>query len=142
MAQRFSSLTSNRPTCRVLIADDVRSVREDLRLLLQLTGQVQVIGEAANGLEAIRLAEQLRPDVVLLDLEMPELDGCAAAREIKARELAARIVMLSIHLSPAEVRRAEQAGADAFVPKGTRLETLLAAILGPQRTTRPIEEDL
>lgn len=115
----------------VLIADDVAEVRRELRLLLSLAGPMRVVGEAASGTEAVALAESLRPDVVLLDLEMPGLDGFEACRRIKERRLAGAVVVLSIHADAESVRAARTAGSDEFVAKGSSLEALLAAILRP-----------
>ncbi len=114
---------------RVLIVDDVPEVRQDLHLLLQLTGAVQVIGEASNGAEAITQAEALRPDAVLMDLEMPVMDGFQAAREIKQRWPGCSVIALTIHDGETERQRAVYAGIDAFVVKGTPVQVLLQALL-------------
>jgi DNA-binding NarL/FixJ family response regulator len=114
---------------RLLIVDDKRHVRQELGRLLQITGEVEVVGEAADGEEAIQQAEALHPDVVLMDLEMPVLDGWEAIRQIKERQLAPRVVVLSIHVDQESAQRAIQAGADAIVPKGVDFGTLLDAIL-------------
>ncbi len=113
---------------RVLIVDDIPQVRHELHTLLHLSGCVQVIGEAANGVEAVRLAKQLEPDVVLLDLEMPVLDGYGAALQIKAQLPLCRIIALSIHEDSASRQKAQQAGVDVFIPKGTGSRELLDAI--------------
>ena len=123
-----SPSSSNRRRPRVLIVDDMPQVRQELRLLLSLTGDLEVVGEAANGAEAIERAEALRPDVVVMDLEMPVMDGYAAARQIKTRWPACRIIALTVHDGEAERRRAAQAGVDAFIVKGVPVETLLQAI--------------
>jgi DNA-binding NarL/FixJ family response regulator len=116
------------PQVRVLIVDDVAYVRRDLRTLLTLSEETQVVGEAADGREAVRQAELLHPDVVLMDLEMPVLDGYAAAREIKAIRPASRVIALSIHGDEDSRAQASQAGVDAFVEKGASLATLLCVI--------------
>jgi len=82
---------------RVLIVDDVERVRQDLRTFLTLTGNIEIIGEASNGLEAIQLVGTLCPQVVLMDLEMPIMDGYEAARQIKAIKPACRVIALTIH---------------------------------------------
>ncbi len=112
----------------VLIADDVAQVREDLRSVLTLAGGIEVVGEASNGQEAVELAESLRPDVVLMDLEMPGLGGCAATRRIKARRPDARVVALTVHGDEVTRTEAFQAGVDAFVVKGAALGNLVKAI--------------
>ncbi len=113
---------------RVLIVDDVPEVQQDLHLLLQLTGEVQVVGEASNGVEAISQSAALRPDVVLMDLEMPVQDGFQAAREIKSRWPDCRVIALTIHDGEAERQKALQAGMADIVVKGAPLEVLLRAI--------------
>ena len=115
-------------TIRVLIVDDVERVREDLRTFLTLNGAVEIVGEASNGLEALRLVEARCPQVVLMDLEMPIVDGYEAMRQIKALQPACRVVALTIHSGQAEQHRAFEAGADDFIVKGAPLESLLEAI--------------
>jgi DNA-binding NarL/FixJ family response regulator len=116
------------PTIRVLIVDDVDQVRQDLRTLLTLAGNIEIVGEAANGLEAVRMAEALQPETVLMDLEMPVMDGYAAARRIRAACPACRVVALTIHAGEAERQQALQAGMADVVVKGAPLEVLLRAI--------------
>ena len=90
---------------------------------------VEVVGEAQNGFEAIRQVQVLNPDVILMDLEMPIMDGYEATRRIKVNPLAPRIIILSVHSSLEDQQRAREAGADYFVVKGTGYEILLNAIL-------------
>ena len=115
-------------TIRVLIVDDVERVRQDLRTFLTLSGDIEVVGEAINGLEAIRLMEALCPQVILMDLEMPIMNGYEAARQIKALQPSCRVIALTIHGGEAERRQALQAGADNFIVKGAPLEVLLKSI--------------
>jgi DNA-binding NarL/FixJ family response regulator len=82
---------------RILIVDDNAEVRQELRTLLPLAGDLEVLGEAADGAEAIRLADALQPHVILLDLQMPVLDGYETARRIKDRWPACRVVALTVH---------------------------------------------
>lgn len=117
------------PPMRTLIVDDTPQVLQDLRQLLELTGMVEIVAQARNGLEAICLAEEFQPEVVIMDLEMPGLDGYAATRQIKAQHPTTRVIILSVHADPDERRRAREAGADNFVVKGARYETLMNAIL-------------
>lgn len=114
---------------RVMIVDDTPQVLRDLRQLLELSGVVEVAGEARNGLEAVHLAANISPDVVVMDLEMPGMDGYEAVRQIKACQLVRRVVILSVHAGREEMDRARTAGADSFVTKGARYEILLNAIL-------------
>ena len=118
----------------LLIVDDIPQVRQELRQLLPLAGPIRIVGEAADGLEAVAEAERLRPDVVLLDLEMPGQGGLEACRLIKERLLAGAVVILSIYAGPENVRAARAAGADSLVVKGSSLGELMAAILRPGKT--------
>jgi len=120
---------SGNPLIRVLIVDDMPQVRKELRLLLRLTNGLEVVGEARNGQEAIQQAEILIPDVVIMDLEMPILDGLQATHQIKRRKLAKRVVILSVHSKPEDISRAKQAGADGFIQKGNSYSTLIDAII-------------
>jgi DNA-binding NarL/FixJ family response regulator len=113
---------------RVLIVDDVEQVRLDLRTLLTLTGEVEVVGEAANGMEAVGLTEALKPDAVLMDLEMPVLDGYEATHEIKMRFPPCRVIALTVHDYEPARTKAQQSGVDAFLVKGAPLESILQTI--------------
>ena len=113
---------------RVLIVDDSPQVRQELCTLLPLAGDIEIVGEAADGLEAIRHAEALRPQVVLIDLEMPVLDGYEATRQIKAADPACRVVALTAHSYEQARHKAMQAGVDVFLVKGVSVETLVQAI--------------
>ena len=113
---------------RVLIVDDMKRVREDLCTFLTLTGNIRIVGEAGNGMEAVRLVKALNPQVVLMDLEMPVMDGYEAAGRIKALHPSCRIIALTIHGGEAEQERALQAGADEFIVKGAPLKSLVEAI--------------
>jgi DNA-binding NarL/FixJ family response regulator len=113
---------------RVLIVDDVERVRRDLRTFLTLTGSIEIVGEARDGLEAIRLAETLCPQVILMDLEMPILDGYEATRQIKENHPSCRVIALTIHAGEGAQSKAFQAGADDFIYKGAPLEMLLQTI--------------
>jgi DNA-binding NarL/FixJ family response regulator len=130
---------------RVLIVDDLPQVRQELANVLRLAsrnvgGRIELVGEAQNGSEAIEQSRRLHPDVVLMDLEMPILDGFEATRRIKLHRPAPRVVILSIHDGPEERERARAAGADDFVAKGVGVEVLLSAIL--PKGGAPISIDL
>jgi NarL family two-component system response regulator LiaR len=120
--------SADKKSIEVLIVDDMVQVRQELRQLLQLTEGLVVVGEAGDGRESILQAERLHPDVVIMDLEMPILDGLQATTQIKQRKLAKRVVMLSVHSEPVDVERAMQAGADAFIQKGSPYKTLIESI--------------
>jgi DNA-binding NarL/FixJ family response regulator len=113
---------------RILIVDDIPQVREDLHTLLTLAGDIEVVGEAINGLDGVRQASAIRPEVVLMDLEMPVLDGYEATRQIKTLDPACRIVALTVHDDEEARQKASQAGVDDFIVKGAPLETLVNAI--------------
>lgn len=113
---------------RVLVVDDMERVRQDLCTFLALTGNIEIIGEAGNGLEAIQLVDALSPQVVLMDLEMPIMDGFEATRQIKARRPCPRVIALSIHAGEEEQQKAFGAGIDEFIAKGAPLGTLLDVI--------------
>ncbi|MBI5933536.1 MAG: response regulator transcription factor [Chloroflexi bacterium] len=116
-------------TLKLLLADDVDEVRRDLHTLLSLSDEIEIIGEAANGLEAVRLAESLRPDAILMDLEMPLMDGYEATRRIKASFPACRVVALTVHDYESARTKAILAGVDAFLVKGAPVETIVQTIL-------------
>ncbi len=113
---------------RILIADDIADVRHDLRLLLEISGDMEVVAETADGQEAVDESAVLQPDVVIMDLAMPGLDGYQAASRIKSQLAGSRVVALTVHQDPASRQKALAAGFDAFVVKGAPLMELLGAI--------------
>ena len=113
---------------RVLIVDDNANVRRELRTVLALAREVEVVGEAEDGREAIRQAEALRPDVVVMDLEMPVMDGYEATRHIKTHSPGCRVIALTIHGDKATRQQANQAGVDAYIVKGAPMDSLIQAI--------------
>lgn len=115
-------------TKRVLIVDDVPQVRRELRTLLPLLDAIDIVGEAENGQEALELATTLQPDVIIMDVEMPIMDGLAATRIIKQARPAAYIIILSIHSDETVRARAQLAGVDDFVEKGAPLSSLIQAM--------------
>lgn len=115
-------------TTRVLIADDSLRTRNGLRALLITWPEVDVIGEAANGREALELVAQHQPDVVVIDVRMPAIDGLVATHVMKKQWPDVRVVVLTMY--DARRAEAETAGADAFLVKGCSPERLLDAILG------------
>jgi DNA-binding NarL/FixJ family response regulator len=112
----------------VLIVDDHALVRDGLRMLLQSADDIQVVGEAENGQLAVREAIRLRPDVVLLDLAMPVLNGIEAARQIAHEVPSARVLILSSYNDGHRLRLAVEAGVSGYMMKETGSDNLLAAI--------------
>ncbi len=117
-------------TIRVLLVDDSAQVRRDLGSMLALWEGFDVTGQAANGQEAVALEAALSPDVVLMDLAMPVMDGFEATRRIKARRPGCRVVALTVYASDEDRRKAALAGMDAFVVKGAPVSDLLEALRG------------
>jgi len=119
---------------RVMLVDDVPPVCQGLATMLRLATKnnnrkIEVVGEAQNGDEAIKQAQLLRPDVILIDLEMPILDGYKTTQFIKSQEPSVFIIILTIHGDSLARQRASQAGADFFIEKSAPLEELLQTIL-------------
>jgi DNA-binding NarL/FixJ family response regulator len=113
---------------RVLIADDHRVVREGLRLVLTLDPEFNVVGEAMNGEEAVRLVHELRPDIVLMDLQMPGMDGIAATAAIKAAQPEVEVLVLTSVLQDTAVVGAVRAGATGYLHKDTDGDELRRAV--------------
>ncbi|MCC7360119.1 MAG: response regulator transcription factor [Anaerolineales bacterium] len=113
---------------RLLIVDDVAAVREALRLLLSEEPGIEVVGEAADGAEALARAAALQPDLVLLDLEMPRLGGLAAIPRLRAQPHPPQIVAMSMYGADEARALALAAGASTFVEKGATLQEVVAAL--------------
>ncbi|MEV4178256.1 response regulator transcription factor [Nonomuraea sp. NPDC049709] len=113
---------------RVLVADDQALVRAGVRMLLQATGDMEVVGEAEDGAEAVRLAERHLPDVVLMDLRMPRVDGLEAIRRVLAARPGARIVVLTTFAEDGNVYAALRAGAVGFLVKDDEPERMVDAV--------------
>jgi DNA-binding NarL/FixJ family response regulator len=113
---------------RVLLVDDQPVVRRGLRVLFRLEPDLQVVGEASTGTEALALAQTLTPDVVLMDIEMPEMDGIEATAALRRVVPQSAVVILSIHDDAQTRERAQAAGAVAFVEKRGATDALLSAM--------------
>lgn len=112
---------------RVLIVDDHALLRDSIGVALDLAGH-EVVGEAGDGYEAIRLAEEIRPDVVLMDVSLPGLDGIEATRRLCDRGSDARVIILTMHGDPALVARAVRAGASAYLTKSFSMPEVVEAV--------------
>lgn len=113
---------------RLVLVDDQAAVRQGLRMRLLLEPDMAVVGEASNGKEALALVQQLYPDVVLMDIEMPDMDGITTTAVLRTIVPQSMVVMLSIHDNGIMRARAQTAGARAFVEKQGSMEALLTAI--------------
>lgn len=131
----YSRPTLPNPPLRLLIVDDQPTVRKGLAAFLAFSTHIQIIGEAENGNQALSLARAQLPDVVVMDLEMPLLDGIEATRRIRELGLPIHVIVLSAH--PELYERALEAGADAFMAKGEPLEHLV--LLLEQWLPQPIQ---
>lgn len=112
---------------RVLLVDDHPVVREGLRSMLE-GASIAVVGEAGTGADAVRMVTSLDPDVVLLDLQLPDLDGAAVVRQLAAQGARARVLMLSMHDDPTRAKQCVDAGAAGYLLKGVGRADLLAAL--------------
>ncbi len=113
---------------KVMIADDHAILRQALRLLLEARDEVEVVGEATNGREAIDLAERSRPDVILMDMAMPGLNGIEATRQIRKRVTRSRVLMLTAYVEDDQILEALRAGASGYIVKRSDISELLLAI--------------
>jgi two-component system response regulator NreC len=121
-------MSRNSSTVRILIADDHTLVRQGIRLLLETQPDLQVIGEASDGAQVVQLALELHPDVVIMDLAMPNMDGLAATREIKRVLPATQILALTMHEGDDYFFKILAAGAAGYVLKRAAANDLLAAV--------------
>ena len=113
---------------KVLLVDDRPSIRQGLQMRFALESDLMVVGEAGDGEAALALTQQLHPDIVVMDVEMPSMDGIQATQKVRATAPASAVVVLSIHEDPATRARCRAAGAAAFVTKQQSPETLLSVI--------------
>jgi len=119
---------AGKTTVRLLLVDDRPAVRTGLRIWLALEPDLEVVGEASDGSEAISLTQALCPDVVLMDVEMPGMDGISATATLRSVAPQSAVVILTLHDDAATRARAQEAGAAAFVAKHQMEETLLVEI--------------
>jgi DNA-binding NarL/FixJ family response regulator len=123
-------------TIHVLLADDHAMMRDGLKALLSANPEISIVAEVGNGRDAVRRAQELKPDVVVMDIAMPELNGIEAARLVRDKSPATRIVILSMHSSSEHVFRAFEAGATGYLLKesaGAELDAAVRAVHGGRR---------
>ncbi|TET34466.1 MAG: response regulator transcription factor [Planctomycetota bacterium] len=113
---------------RVLLADDHTIVRAGLRNLLERQSGVEVVGEAGNGREAVKLSRELSPDIIVMDISMPELNGIEATRQIMSATPSAKVLVLSVHSDKRFVANALAAGASGYLLKNCAIDELMLAI--------------
>ncbi len=113
---------------RILITEDHTIIRAGLRMLITTVSDYEVVGEASDGLEAIRAVNELQPDLVLMDLSMPRMNGLEAIREIKSQNPGVKILVLTVHKTEEHVLEAFRAGADGYVLKYATKDELLLAL--------------
>lgn len=123
-----ADLLSKDSKVRVLIVDDNPILREGLKSVLSQSSNFDIVGEAANGLEAIDSVEKFHPDLVLMDLSMPELDGIGATKEIKKKWPETKILIFTMYNSPEYLTASENAGADGYVTKDSSQAEFIQSI--------------
>jgi DNA-binding NarL/FixJ family response regulator len=118
---------------RVILADDHPVVRTGIRTLLQQASDIQVVAETGSGVEVFRLVEQLMPDVLLLDMELPDMSGVEVAVQLKERNLPVRVLVLSAHDDEAYIRNLLQQGAAGYLTKEEAPDSIVDAVRGVAR---------
>ncbi|MCJ7626300.1 MAG: response regulator [Anaerolineaceae bacterium] len=113
---------------RVLIVDDIAETRENIRRSLQFDSEIEVAGTARSGNEAIQLSKELKPDVIIMDINMPDMDGISATEEIRKANPFVQVIILSVQSDPSYMRRAMLVGARDFLSKPPSIDELIAAI--------------
>src|ERR1700683_2978259 len=117
-----------RKQIRILLAEDNASFRRSLRMLIQSEGDIQVVGEAKDGLEAVQFAKALKPDVIVMDIAMPTMNGLLATEKIMAASQAIRVLILSAHPDPEYIQQAMSFGASGYLLKQSSTKFLAQAI--------------
>ncbi len=114
---------------RIILAEDHETIRDGLKLLVNSRSDMEVVGEADNGRTALQLAEEFSPDVVVMDISMPELNGLQATKKLKDKSPQVKVLILTRHSEPGYLQELLQAGASGYVLKQSKSEELIRAIL-------------
>lgn len=133
---------SNKDVVRTLVVDDHELARESLKYMLADAAGIEVIGEAHNGQEALLQCSRLQPDLVLMDVRMPEMDGLTATRELKSKHPKISVLMLTMHDNPDYLLEALKAGASGYVLKDAEEEELVSAVLQVRDGESPMDPKL
>jgi len=131
-----------KPKTRILLVDDHLVVRMGLALMISRQSDMELAGEAENGEEAVRLAQELCPDIVIMDLQMPVMDGATATQKIRAENSAAKILILTTFGATADAARALDAGALGAISKDSAQDRLLEAIRATAEGKSAIDDDI
>lgn len=131
-------MSQGEEACRVVICDDQSGFRQLVAIVLNLDPDLEVVGETADGRQAIQLVRELRPDVLLLDIAMPVMDGLEALPQIRESAPETQVVMLTGVVSEGVRQRALDAGACLFLEKGIGVDTLVAEIKAVCRDASPV----
>ena len=132
---------TNESPVRVLIADDHLLFAESLGLTLDIDDRLEHVGTARNGKEAVQLAKELSPDVVLMDLDMPVMNGIEATRELRRSRPDCQVVVLTASLAVEDAHRARSAGAAAYLTKGCFMRDVIDAMLEVVLSNQPRKEE-
>jgi DNA-binding NarL/FixJ family response regulator len=132
----------SRGQTRLAIVDDHELARESLQNMLSDEGDIEIVGQAANGRQALLLCSRLRPDLILMDVRMPEMDGLAATKEVKQRYPEISVMMLTMHENPDYLLEALKAGAAGYVLKDAPQEEIIEAIRRVRHGESPLDPEL
>jgi DNA-binding NarL/FixJ family response regulator len=127
---------------RLLLADDHGLIRSGLRHMLSREQDLEVVGEATNGLEAVQLCRRLKPDLVLMDVRMPQMDGLKATHQIKAHQPEVRVLVVSTYENPVYMFEALKAGAAGYVLKGSPNSEIMGSIRAVLEGASPLNQEL
>lgn len=136
------SLEHGRGVTRLAIVDDHELARESLQNMLADEHDIEIVGEASNGRQALALCSRLRPDLILMDVRMPEMDGLAATKEVKQRYPETSVMMLTMHENPDYLLEALKAGAAGYVLKDAPQEEIIEAVRRVRNGESPMDPEL